>query len=150
MDKLTKEQIDFLDEVCYTQGVPIPSRIWILNENGEVDVYGNVSIPNRFIRDEIPVKFGRVTGWFDCTHNNLTTLKNIPNFIGGSFYCLFNNLTDYFKNIKEEDFLYWGKLSWEDALNEYPFLINISKKYVNRYSLEYYLKEFPQTKIYLE
>jgi hypothetical protein len=144
---LTKEQIYFLDRVCvsnYTYG----ARRWTLNPNGEVDVDGFVSMGCENL-SEIPVKFGRVSEWVDCRHNKLTTLKNCPNYIGGDFYLYNNNLTDYFKSIKEEDFPHWKNLDWVPILYEYPFLINIGKKHLDIiYPLRDILNDYPQTKLY--
>jgi len=99
---------------------------------------------------EIPVRFGRVSGAFLCANNQLTTLKNCPTSVEGWFNCYNNNLTDYFKNIKEEDFPYWNKLDWYNILMEYPFLINIGKKYLSEKELKEVLNQIPLTKIYLE
>ena len=142
--ELTKEQIEFLDKVCVGK--------WTLNENGEVDVDGSVDMLSYMGFVEIPVKFGNVSGNFNCTSNNLTTLKNCPNYISGvAFYCSGNNLTEYFKSIKEEDFHHWGKLRWGWILKDYPFLINICKNYVfNNEHLKFYLNTVPLTKLYLE
>jgi hypothetical protein len=167
MAELTEEQIEFLDEVCEGR------KYWKLNSKGEVDVDGNVDMTNKNLT-EIPVKFGRVEGRFDCSNNNLTTLKNCPTYINGGFssfdcggnkltsleYCPdsiggsyfrfdINPLTDYFKSIKEEDFLHWDKLLWWEILKEYPYLINIGKKYFNRDELRHHLDNIPQTKLYL-
>jgi hypothetical protein len=139
--KLTKKQRGFLDEVCDGE--------WTLNENGEVDVDGTVDMRNMNLT-KIPVMFGKVSGEFRCAHNKLTTLKNCPDSIGGDFYLYNNNLTDYFKSIKEEDFPHWKDLYWGDVLEEYPFLVNIGKKYFNREYLKYYLKHYPLLKLYLE
>jgi len=140
--QLTKEQIEFLDKVCrYSK--------WTLNEKGEVDVDGNVNISSMNLT-EIPVKFGIVEGYFRCSHNKLTTLKNCPTSVGGSFYCEGNNLKDYFKNLKEEDFPHWDKLRWGWILKEYPFLINIMMKYYDMDYLIHGLNEFPLTKLYLK
>ena len=142
--KLTKEQIDFLDKVCFNR------EWWVLNENDEVDVEGSVGMSNMNLT-EIPVKFGAIKGHFNCVNNNLTTLKNCPTSVGYSFRFHKNNLTDYFKNIKEEDFKCWSMgLNWLEIIEEYPFLINIGKKYIDRNMLKYYLSHFPKTKLYLE
>ena len=90
-----------------------------------------------------------IGGYFYCLHNNLTSLDSCPTLIEGGFGCSYNNhLTNYFKNIKEEDFLHWDKLYWGDILRKYPFLINIAKKYIK--NLKVYVDRYPQTKIYLE
>jgi hypothetical protein len=142
--KLTKEQIRFLDRDC---GFGSRDNKWKLNSDGKVDVDGAVYIRSKNLT-EIPVKFGRVKGEFSCSYNNLTTLKNCPDFISGSFYCSNNNLIGYFKNIKEDDFPLWDRFFWRDAIREYPFLINIAKKYFHRDALKEYLILFPLTKIY--
>ncbi len=143
--KLTKKQIEFLNKVCGGR------EHWTLNENGEVDVKGSVRM-NITNLTEIPVKFGYVDGWFNCSNNNLTTLKNLPNEIPVNWIINFYNnpLTEYFKNLKEEDFPHWKNLKWSSVLKEYPFLINIGKKYFNSNMLKYYLNEFPLTKLYLK
>jgi hypothetical protein len=91
--ELTKEQIEFLDRVCGE---------WKLNSDGEVDVDGDVNMYDMNLK-EIPVKFGRVEGDFNCYYNYLTTLKNCPDFVVGNFWCGDNILKEYFKNINEED-----------------------------------------------
>jgi hypothetical protein len=135
--QLTKKQIKFLNKVCYGK--------WTLNENGEVDVDGGVSMSSITLT-EIPVKFGRVQDHFDCSGDNLTTLKNCPDSVGGNFWCYSTNLTDYFKSIKEEDFPLWDKLHWSWVLEEYPFLVNICKKYLDREYFNEYLNLYPKTK----
>ena len=141
--QLTNEQIEFLDMVCFGE--------WKLNSKGKVDVKGSVNMRDMNLT-EIPVKFGRVEGYFACSSNKLISLKNSPNSIIGKFefHCSNNNLTDYFKNIKEEDFPHWNKVHWWVILKEYPFLINIAKKYLNRDILKGYLFQNPQTKLYLK
>ena len=143
MAELTEEQIEFLDKVCFHRDH------WKLNSNGEVDVYGGVFMAGMNLT-EIPVKFGKVEVYFVCSRNNLTTLKNCPTYTEGLLYFSKNNLTEYFKNIKEEDFPHWDKLDWVDILREYPFLINISMKYMCKDNWYVILENIPQTKLYLE
>ena len=141
--KLTKKQIKFLDRVCIGK--------WTLNENGEVDVKGSVDM-NSMDLTEIPVKFGKVSGFFMCSKNKLTTLKNLPRECDGFIYCWGNNLKDYFKNIEVDDLSYdiWKKLDFYNLIEEYPSLINISSVLFGRVLIEMYLSHFPQTKIYLK
>jgi hypothetical protein len=42
---------------------------------------------------ELPVKFDKVGGSFDCSRNVLTSLKGAPQFVGRSFSCRQNPLT---------------------------------------------------------
>jgi hypothetical protein len=139
--QLTQEQIEFLNEVV--------RGTWTLNSEGKVDVVGGVNIISMPLT-EIPVKFGKVSGYFNCYNNHLTSLENCPDEVGSGFYCDGNNLKDYFKNIKEEDFKHWDKLYWAIVLQEYPFLINIAKNYVGKEGFIYYIEKCPKTKLYLK
>src|SRR5690606_659194 len=65
---------------------------WELNrETGRVDVRGNVNISGKNLK-ELPLKFGRVDGYFDCSYNQLTSLEGSPNSVGGYFDCRNNQL----------------------------------------------------------
>ena len=57
-----------------------------------VNVTGDVSISGLNLT-EIPIKFGKVGGNFDCSHNKLKNLKNAPKKVGRGFRCEFNQLT---------------------------------------------------------
>jgi hypothetical protein len=54
---------------------------YIINPDNTIDVNGNV-----FLRlgnmEKLPVKFGKVSGWFNCGWNNLTTLEGFPKYVG--------------------------------------------------------------------
>jgi hypothetical protein len=143
--QLTQEQIEFLNKVCGGRENGVK---WRLTSDGEVDVYGWVDMRNMNLT-EIPVKFGTVNERFNCGNNKLTTLKNCPNFIHNLIEFYNNPLTEYFKNIKEEDFPHWDKLRYTLTLDEYPFLINIISKYLGD-DLKWYVDNVPQTKLYLK
>jgi len=163
--QLTQEQIKFLDKAV--------KGTWVINSDGSVDVDGWVSLGLEHLNlNEIPVKFGKVSGSFDCAQNNLTTLKNVPVWVGGwfdcssnnltslegcpdyvegSFYCGRNNLKNYFKNIKEEEFKHWGNLNWEWLIkSELTFLINIAKNYIPKERFIELIEYYPKTKLYLK
>ena len=141
--KLSAEQKIFLNVGCNSSG----SR-WVINKsNGKVDVFGSFDMANLKWK-EIPVKFGKVSINFCCQGNNLTSLKNCPDEIGGLLICSNNQLTNYFKNIKEGDFPHWDKLSWNRNLGQMPFLINIAKKYISKNKLKFYLNTYPLLKLY--
>ncbi len=144
MELLTPEQRVFLKTVCSK-----PNRWRVNKRTNRIDVDVNVNMFNMHLT-EIPVKFGRVMGDFNCSCNNLTTLENFPTYVKGSLFLSMNNLTDYFKNLKEDDFKLWDKIVWMQVLKEYPFLINIGKKYYGRLNLEWQLKCYPHLKLYLE
>jgi hypothetical protein len=140
--QLTKEQIEFLDEVVSVGGK------WTLNSEGKIDVDGSVWFINTNLT-KIPVEFGRVSASLYCYDNNLTSLEGCPDEVGGNFSFKSNNLKNYFKNIKEEDFKLWDKLNWGDIINEYPFLVNIVKNYVSKERFIDIIKTVPKTKLYL-
>ena len=58
---------------------------YTINSKGEIDVDGNVHLEYSEFK-ELPYKFGRVNGFFyleGC--ENLTSLKNCPNYVNASF-----------------------------------------------------------------
>lgn len=65
---------------------------YTINTDLSVDVDGNIDF--RFADLKIiPAKFGKVTGSFNCSNQQLTTLQGCPKEVGGDFYCYNNNLT---------------------------------------------------------
>ena len=62
------------------------------NNDGSIDVDGNVNLETRGLK-ELPLKFGKVTGYFYCHSNQLTTLEGGPSEVGGYFDCGNNQLT---------------------------------------------------------
>lgn len=64
---------------------------WKLNPDGTVDVDGDVDISDSGIK-KIPLKFGSVSGNFDCSHNELNGLEGAPRYVGGNFWCHVNEL----------------------------------------------------------
>jgi len=67
---------------------------YTINPDDTVDVGGDVMLWNNLgSMKELPIKFGKVSGSFDCGSNNLTTLEGCPNYVGIHFYCGKNKLT---------------------------------------------------------
>ena len=65
---------------------------YTVNDDGTIDVNGNVDLSN-YRLTQLPLRFNRVTGYFHCDYNKLTTLKGSPRWIGGYFFCSCNQLT---------------------------------------------------------
>ncbi len=63
------------------------------NIDGSIDYQGDVDISGMRL-DKIPLKFNNVFGNFDCSDNELTTLKGCPKFVDGDFYCYLNQLSE--------------------------------------------------------
>jgi len=67
---------------------------YIINSDGTIDVNGHVYLDNKLGKmTKLPVRFGKVSGYFSCENNNLTTLAGFPSYVGNSFWCSKNNLT---------------------------------------------------------
>ena len=77
-----------ISSICKKYGI----ENYTINDDGSIDVNGNVFLYNKELT-EIPLTFNRVTGWFDCGDNNLTSLKGSPRWVGDYFSCSENNLT---------------------------------------------------------
>ena len=65
---------------------------YTINDDGSIDVDGNVYLSHENLT-ELPLVFNKVSGWFDCGKNRLTSLKGSPIWVGGSFACSNNRLT---------------------------------------------------------
>ena len=65
-----------------------------INDDGSIDTKYSVDLSNRDL-DEIPIKFNQVRGYFDCSNNNIKSLKNSPKIIVGNFICDNNNLESF-------------------------------------------------------
>jgi hypothetical protein len=77
--ELTKEQIKWLDKVV--------DGTWIA-VNGKIDVTGAVLFRENKKLKKIPVQFGKVSGYFNCSYcTSLTSLEGCPSSVGRYFYC---------------------------------------------------------------
>jgi len=84
---LTQEQKDWLDK-CTSKGS------WRVNPStGLVDVDGDFYCSISGFQNLMGVRFGRVSGNFDCSNNQLTSLEGAPQEVGKDFGCIFNQLT---------------------------------------------------------
>jgi hypothetical protein len=61
---------------------------YIINPDNTIDVDENVFLYNELGNmEKLPVKFGKVSGDFDCGYNALTTLEGCPSYVGRNFWC---------------------------------------------------------------
>jgi hypothetical protein len=82
-----KESNEDIDQIC--------KRYDIENytiKDGLVHVDGSVNLYNKGLT-KLPLKFGEVSGYFDCSNNQLTSLEGAPSRVGGNFTCWNNQLT---------------------------------------------------------
>ena len=87
-DQFIKESKEDIDSICLKYGI----KNYTINSDGSIDVDGDVDLSRKNI-DKLPLKFGKVTGHFDCYDNQLTSLEGCPREVGGHFYCSYNKLT---------------------------------------------------------
>jgi hypothetical protein len=67
---------------------------YYINTDDTIDVDDDVDLWKKLgDMEKLPVKFGKVSGYFDCSMNNLTTLEGCPNYVDGYFSCSENKLT---------------------------------------------------------
>lgn len=67
-------------------------RKYSINPDGSIDVAGGVDL-YRKVLNELPLTFKNVSGSFNCSYNNLTSLEGSPVTVGGNFFCMSNKLT---------------------------------------------------------
>lgn len=96
IEMLTDKQEEFLSRCCFMldhkRAIKCGNCHLI---NGRVNVVGHVMLSNEQLRynEDIPVKFGRVTGNFSIADNYLTELGDwCPKVVGGYFSCANNRL----------------------------------------------------------
>ena len=65
---------------------------YTINADLTVDVNGSVELNKKGL-SEIPIQFNKVSGYFVCSENRLTTLKGCPKYVGNFFACNDNGLT---------------------------------------------------------
>jgi len=69
----------------------VKEQEWILNDDGTYSCKYDVDLFDLHLT-QLPVKFKEVKGHFDCSYNQLTSLKGCPIDVRGSFYCDNNEL----------------------------------------------------------
>jgi hypothetical protein len=84
VDSLTDEQRKFLDRIAHGW--------WSVNSEGLVDVEGSFDCRYQELENFLGIRFGKVSGYFDCDGNQLRTLEGSPRVVGGRFYCSGNPL----------------------------------------------------------
>jgi hypothetical protein len=82
------EDFSEIDAICKEYAI----ENYTINPDGTVDVDGDVYLYGKGLK-ELPLKFGKVSGWFDCRFNQLTTLEGSAKEVGGWFACHNNQLT---------------------------------------------------------
>jgi hypothetical protein len=85
---VSEEERKSIDQVCTKYEI----RNYSINADGSIDVDGNVDF-NWSRLDRIPLKFNRVSGFFDCAYNSLSSLDGCPVSVGGFFDCKYNKLS---------------------------------------------------------
>jgi len=86
--KLIKLYKNFkIDSICKKYGI----KNYNINSDGSIDVNGDINLISRDLT-KLPLKFGKVSGYFDCRNNQLTTLEGCPQSVVGYFNCRYNKL----------------------------------------------------------
>ena len=80
--------MNYIHDICKRYNI----TNYTINDDESIDVNGDVDLA-RYNLSEIPLTFNKVSGYFNCGDNNLTTLKGSPRWIGGYFRCSFTNIT---------------------------------------------------------
>ena len=82
-----KESKEDIDSICKKFDI----ENYTINEDSTVDVDGNVDLYDKRLT-KLPLKFGKVSGNFSCSFNQLKSLEGAPLSVGGGFNCRFNQL----------------------------------------------------------
>jgi len=85
------ESFEDIDSICRNYDI----ENYTINSDGSIDVDGDVNLFNRDLTI-LPLKFGKVSGYFHCGNNLLTTLEGCPQSVGKEFYFNNNELRDLY------------------------------------------------------
>jgi hypothetical protein len=86
---ITQQEKDRIDTLCKQYNI----KNYTISSDGIIDVVEHVNLCDKNLCDTLPLKFGKVSGDFDCSDNSLTTLEGCPKYVGGDFNCSSNQLT---------------------------------------------------------
>ena len=86
-ENFIKESKEDIDSICKKFGI----RNYTINEDSTVDVDWDVNLYDKGLT-KIPLKFGKVSGYFSCGDNQLKSLEGSPLSVGGGFNCSHNQL----------------------------------------------------------
>jgi len=70
-----------IDTLCIEYGI----KNYTINPDNSIDVKGDVNLFDMEL-DNLSITFNKVSGYFTCASNNLTSLKGCPKYVGGNFY----------------------------------------------------------------
>lgn len=83
---LTPDQKEFLDKCTDgTWEYDLATRL--------VNISGDFSCARMNLTDFIGIRFGRISGYFNCSWNDLENLEGSPYWVGEFFNCSYNKLT---------------------------------------------------------
>jgi len=82
------ESFEDIDSICKNHSI----YNYTINSDGTVDVDDDVYLTDEKLI-KLPLKFGKVSGDFNCSQNQLTSLEGCPRSVGGHFNCGDNQLT---------------------------------------------------------
>lgn len=85
---LSEEQTNMIDALCKEYEI----TNYVINNDGSIDVNGDVDLSNK-LSTSLPLRFGKVSGNFECGYNHLTSLVGSPRVVEGTFNCINNDLT---------------------------------------------------------
>lgn len=86
---ISQEEKNRIDALCVKYDISNYS----INPDGTIDVDGDVGLCNSALTPLLPLRFGKVSGDFECFDNRLTSLEGCPTSVGGDFWCAHNELT---------------------------------------------------------
>ncbi len=75
---ISTKQIHWL---CYKYNI----KNYSINSDGSIDVSGDVCLSHKNLT-RIPIKFNKVSGYFDCSYNFITSLEGCPRKVAGNFF----------------------------------------------------------------
>jgi len=83
-----------IEKIIRDNWIIMDSNSCSINFDGTINVDGNIKFAeNMGFLKELPLRFNKVSGDFDCSKLNLISLKGSPMEVGGTFNCSYNQLS---------------------------------------------------------
>ena len=86
--KLYENFNEGIDQICHKYKI----ENYTINQDRSVDVSNEVYLYSMGLT-KLPLNFNKVRGFFNCGHNQLTSLSGSPKEVVGNFACHYNLLT---------------------------------------------------------
>jgi hypothetical protein len=116
---ITQQAKDKIDALCHEYNI----TNYQIRPDGLIDVDGSVNLSNKGLT-RIPLRFNKVSEFFFCDTNKITSLRGCPKEVGASFSCSNNKLKSLQYGPVKVEITYYCKDNQLTSLEFCPIVVN--------------------------